>query len=185
MHKWRWVGRHAALLLACTLVLNPYVADARNPPRPAVLEGVTTRVVDGDSLWFTPVQQGQRLAAVEVRLARIDAPELCQVHGAESQRALVALALNKPGRLHSVARDSHGRLVAHLAVDGVDVATRLVEEGQAWSARHRNDRGPLVKQERMARALSRGLHGLGGAVMPSDFRRSHGPCLTGTAAAAK
>ncbi len=164
------------LALVCGLALHAAAAAARNPPRQAVMEGMTTRVVDGDSLWFTPVQQGQRGTAVEVRLARIDAPEICQLHGRESQRALAERVLNKPGRLQAVVRDSYGRLVANLEVGGVDVATQLVEEGQAWSARQRNDRGPLVRQERMARALARGLHAAGGAVMPSEFRRSHGPC---------
>ena len=138
----------------------------------AAIEGVTLRVVDGDSLWFTPSGK----AAIEVRLAQMDAPELCQAHGREAQRALAELVLYKPGLLRGVARDVYGRLVARLNIDGVDVATRMVEEGQAWSARQRNDRGPLVKQERMARALSRGLHAVPGAVMPSDFRRNHGPC---------
>lgn len=145
---------------------------ARQQPRPADVQGVVTQVVDGDSLWFTP--EGR--APMEVRLARMDAPELCQAHGVEAKTALAELALNKPAKLHSLARDMYGRVVAQVVVDGVDLATRMVEEGQAWSARQRNDRGPLMKQERMARALSRGLHGQPGAVLPSDFRRSHGPC---------
>lgn len=168
-------------LLAATLLASlgsPEGAQARSAARPALIEGVTTHVVDGDSLWFTPVQQGQRGAAVQVRLARIDAPEICQPYGRDSQRALAELVLNKPGRLQGVARDKYGRLVAHLAVDGVDVATRMVEEGQAWSARQRNDGGPLIKQERMARALARGLHAQAQAVQPSRFRREAGSCQT-------
>jgi hypothetical protein len=38
--------------------------------------------------------------------------------------------------------------------------------------RTRWDQGPYVKQERQAKALGRGLHGQGGAVMPSEFRRT-------------
>ena len=174
------------LLVFCALLALLPLAQAapqrvRSADRPsaAAIEGVTLRVVDGDSLWFTPTGK----PAIEVRLAQIDAPELCQVHGRESQRALTELVLHKPGRLRGVARDVYGRLVARLEIDGVDVATRMVEEGQAWSTRQRNDRGPLVKQERMARALSRGLHALPGAVMPSDFRRNHGPCQLPSAAA--
>jgi len=170
------VRARAVLLLmlpaAVALLVSVPAASAR-PREPAVpLQGVVQRVVDGDSLWFTPAGQ----AAVEVRLADMDAPELCQQHGREAKAALAALVLNKPAELRGVARDQHGRLVARMAVDGVDVATRMVEEGQAWSARQRNDRGPLMKQERMARALARGLHAAPGALMPRDFRRSHGPC---------
>ena len=170
------VRARAVLLLmlpaAVALLVSVPAASAR-PREPAVpQQGVVQRVVDGDSLWFTPAGQ----AVVEVRLADMDAPELCQQHGREAKAALAALVLNKPAELRGVARDQHGRLVARMAVDGVDVATRMVEEGQAWSARQRNDRGPLMKQERMARALARGLHAAPGALMPLDFRRSHGPC---------
>ena len=35
--------------------------------------------------------------------------------------------------------------------------------------------GPLVKQERMAKSLGRGLHATAGAVMPREWRR-RGPC---------
>ncbi len=155
-----------------SLLLAVPAAAAGGPERSAPLQGVAQRVVDGDSLWFIPAGQ----AAVEVRLADIDAPELCQPHGREAKAALAALVLNKPVQLRGLARDQHGRLVARINVEGVDVATRMVEEGQAWSARQRNDRGPLMKQERMARALARGLHAAPGAVLPRDFRRSHGPC---------
>ena len=171
----------ACLLLALLPLAQAAPARDRAAANKAPLQGVAARVVDGDSLWFTPTGQ----AAVEVRLADIDAPELCQAHGREAQRALAELVLNKPAQLRAVARDSYGRLVARLHVEGVDVATRLVEEGQAWSARYRNDRGPLLKQERMARALSRGLHAAPGALMPRDFRRHHGPCQVAAAAPAK
>jgi Excalibur calcium-binding domain len=59
---------------------------------------------------------------------------------------------------------------------------RMVEEGHAWSVRTQWDRGPLVGQERMARALRRGLHGLPSPVVPREFRQGHGPCLPAAAA---
>ncbi len=52
----------------------------------------------------------------------------------------------------------------------------LVQEGHAWSTRYKYDRGPYVADERMAKALSRGFNGSGGAVAPWDFRRTHGKC---------
>jgi hypothetical protein len=54
-----------------------------------------------------------------------------------------------------------------------------VQEGHAWSNRYKYDRGPYVADERMAKALSRGFNREGGAVMPRDFRRDHGPCQAG------
>lgn len=164
----------SAARLACICLLwlgGPSTAWAAKPAAPP-LQGVVTQVTDGDSLRFTPAGQ----AAIVVRLADIDAPEICQPWGAEARRALSDLALNKAAQLRTVGRDVHGRTLAVLTVEGVNVAQRLVEEGHAWSNRGRNDRGPFVKQERMAKALSRGLHVGGQAIKPADFRRSHGPC---------
>ena len=155
--------------VSLTLLLPAAAAPA------ATLQGVVTQVNDGDTLRFTP--QGQ--AAIDVRLRDIDAPERCQPWGAEARRALTDLALNKPATLRLAGRDGQGHALGLLTVDGVNVGQRLVEEGHAWSQRGRNDTGPLVKQERMAKALGRGLHAGGGAVMPAEFRRTRGPCAEG------
>ena len=166
-------------LLAFLLAGMAAASVSAKPPPPRSVEGVVTRVTDGDSLWVTP--PGQR--AIEVRLRDIDAPEICQVWGEEARRALEALVLGRTVVLHVSGRDPHGRTLGSVAVDGLDVGRRMVEEGHAWSIRTRWDRGPLVKEERMAGALRRGLHGQPGAVMPRDFRRGHGPCFTAPAAA--
>lgn len=153
----------------------------------ATVEGTVTRVTDGDSLWFTPAAGSPSAAPpapLVVRLRDIDAPEICQPYGEEARRALAELALNQRARLHPAGRDVHGRLLGVVVVDGADLGVRMVEEGHAWSIRTKWDQGPLVKQERMARALSRGLHAGGGAVMPRDFRQSHGPCQGGEPVAA-
>jgi endonuclease YncB( thermonuclease family) len=162
-----------ACLLLALLPTLPVSAAKLAPARP--LEGVVTHVTDGDSLWFTPAGQ----PAIEVRLRDIDAPELCQPWGDEARRALAELALGRPGQLTVSARDPYGRALGAVVVDEVDLGRRMVEEGNAWSTRSRWDQGPLVKQERMAQALHRGLHAVAGAVMPRDFRAAHGPCAQG------
>lgn len=139
---------------------------------PALLQGTVTTVGDGDSLRFEV--KGQ--VPLVVRLRDIDAPELCQPWGAEARAALSEMTLNKPATLQTSGRDEHGRALGVLRVDGADIGARMVEDGHAWSIRTRWDQGPLVRQERMARALARGLHAAGGAVQPRDFRSTHGPC---------
>ena len=136
------------------------------------LQGVVTQVIDGDTLRFNVAGQ----PAIEVRLAQIDAPEICQAWGAEAKRALGELALNKPATLRPSGLDHHGRSIGVLVVDGASVGQRLVQEGHAWSLVGRNGRGPLVKEERLAQALDRGLHAGRAAVKPADFLRSNGPC---------
>jgi endonuclease YncB( thermonuclease family) len=142
------------------------------------VQGVVTTVTDGDSLWLAAPGQPD----VEVRLRDIDAPEICQVWGAEARRALEEWVLGKTVVLRIAGRDHYGRTLGQVLVDEADVGVRMVEEGHAWSVRTKWDRGPLVRQERMARALRRGLHGLPSPVMPRDFRRGHGPCLPEAAA---
>ncbi len=160
------------LPLLVALPLAGTAAPARQATPTPALEGVVSKVTAGDSLWFTPAGQ----APIEVRLRDIDAPEICQPWGEEARRALADAALGKPAQLRISARDSYGRAVGTVVVDEVNLGRYLVEEGHAWSTRTRYDRGPLVAQERMAKALGRGLHAAGGAVMPKVFRASHGPC---------
>ena len=161
----------AVLIAATCLALAP-LASAAPPPARAV-QGMVSKVTDGDSLWLKPAEG----PSIEVRLRDIDAPEICQPWGDDARKALAELALNKVATLQISGRDSYGRAVGALFIEDLNVSKYMVENGHAWSTRGRSDRGPLVKQERMAKALSRGLHGqLPRAVPPWDWRRNQGPC---------
>jgi endonuclease YncB( thermonuclease family) len=165
------------LVAALGLALALPLASA-GPAAPAT--GVVTRVIDGDSLVFQP--EGQ--PPIEVRLRDIDAPEICQAWGVEAKKALEEMALGKQGALSASGRDTYGRTLGLLMVDEQSLSKRLVQDGHAWSVRYKWDNGPLVKQERQARALSRGLHSQAGAIPPKEFRRAKGPCPPPGAAAA-
>ena len=175
------VNRWAAALAACVLAACALAAPAlaAPPSRAGGIQGTVTSVVDGDSLWVTPAGGGK---AIEVRLSGIDAPEICQEHGAESKKFLSDLVMKQPVRLvvggtEGNARDTFGRTLGTVYLADVEVNRRLVEEGMAWSIRVKWDQGPFVPQERMAKALSRGVHKVGAAaITPKDFRQRHGPC---------
>ncbi len=155
----------AAGLLALAAATASHAASAQAQAQ-APVEGVVTRVIDGDSLLLQPAGK----APLEVRLRDIDAPESCQAWGPEAKKALEEFALGKTAELRSFGRDSYGRTIGTLTIDGQNLGARMVQEGHAWSVRTRWDNGPLVKQERQAKALGRGLHSQGGAVMPRHFR---------------
>ena len=155
-------------LLACCALAATLVQAAP----PLSVQGMVTKVIDGDSLWLTPPDK----PPIEVRLRDIDAPERCQPWGPQARKALADLALNKVATLQISGRDSYGRTLGTLSVEDLQVNRFMVENGHAWSLRSRWDQGPLVKQETMARALSRGLHAAPGAVQPWEFRRTRGPC---------
>ena len=167
-----WIGA----ALAC-LVLGMATAAPKKPappPKPVLLSGTVSRVVDGDTLWLKT--GGEDTAPLVVRLEGIDAPESCQVGGADATAALTALALGRNVSVRVAARDEHGRTVGKVFDGDKDLGDRMVRDGQAWSSRYQYDRGPYVAEERMAFALKRGLHSAGGAVQPRDFRKQHGPC---------
>lgn len=168
----RWLAGCRVAVTAAALLLAGAATAA-----PRSVEGQVTRVVDGDSLWLTPAAG----PPLEVRLVGIDAPEGCQAGGPESRRALEELVLRRTVSVRSEGRDDFGRTLGTVMLEGVNINQRLVEEGQAWSYRFKWDQGPYVKQERMAQALQRGVFAQAGAVMPRDFRRSHGPCQAGEA----
>lgn len=164
MNEQRWA--RAAALCACCCALAVGAA-------PRELAGTVSKVTDGDSLWLQPAVQGK---PIEVRLVNIDAPEICQAWGPQARDALKELVEGKQVSVRTVGTDEYQRMLATVMLDSVNVNTRLVEEGHAWSSRGRSDHGPLIKQERMAKALGRGLWREGGAVMPKDFRRANGAC---------
>ena len=134
--------------------------------------GEVVHVGDGDSLRLR-MPGGDTL---EIRLAQIDAPELRQPYGHEAREALSARALGRRVTIEEVDRDSYGRVVAEVFVDGSHVNASLVRDGHAW-ANTRWARGPEVGAlEREARAAERGLWALPAADRqpPWDWRRQHG-----------
>jgi len=160
------------LLAAATIALAAPAWGARPASKPAEppLQGMVTKVTDGDSLWFTPTGQ----AHVVVRLIDIDAPETCQNWGAEARQALADMVQGKPAVLQPKGRDLHGRLLGSQRVRMLQAwPSSTMRRPTSW------DQGPLVKQERMAKALRRGLHATGDAEMPRNFRVTHGPCTGG------
>jgi endonuclease YncB( thermonuclease family) len=144
------------------------------------VEGIVTRVSDGDSLWLAPAAGG---APLQVRLQDIDAPEICQPWGPEARDALREMVLNRPVRAQVTGLDVHGRTLATIYLDTLNINQSLVKDGHAWSTRYQHDRGRYVADERLATALGRGFNRNGGAVKPWDFRRDHGPCQQGEGAA--
>lgn len=135
-------------------------------------QATVTRVSDGDTVWVRPVSGGRPLA---VRLVGIDAPELCQAHGAEARQALDAQLRRRTVTVRVQGRDSYDRLLAQVQLQGQDVGGWLVASGHAWSSGWRSDPGPYAQQQSMARQARRGLWSAA-ALEPRRFRREHGPC---------
>ena len=166
----RFLVRSLASGLLALSCASPAFAAAKAAP-PATLQGMVTEVADGGTLTVdVPGQPPLRL-----RLRDIEVPEPCQSGHAESRQSLADFALKKAALVQPGKRDGQGRVIATVKVDEIDLSRRMVEEGYAWSVRSKWDRGPLVKQERMAQTLKRGLHA-SGTLSPAEFKRKHGAC---------
>lgn len=152
-----------ALWLACALQ-----AGAAQP-----WQGTVTRVSDGDTLWVRPAAGGK---PVKVRIAGMDAPEICQAGGRAARKVLAARVQGR--RLGVIARgqDDYGRTIAALELDGEDVAGWMVNQGHAWSYGLDRDGGPYAAQQAHAQAAARGLFADRAALAPRLFRKRHGPC---------
>lgn len=152
------------------------LAQAPAPARPLQVQ----RVVDGDTL----VAGGAGQPGTTLRLQGIDAPESCQPWGPQARDALDEHLRGRTLTWRAQGRDGDGRTLATVFADGHEVNAWLVVEGHAWSQRIKWDRGPYVKQERVATALARGLHATPGAAKPWDFRAMRGPCADAASSAA-
>ncbi len=138
------------------------------------VEGVVTRVVDGDTVWVqTAGGEGRR---IKLRLQGIDAPERCQPWGAQATAALQARVLHQRVQVQTRAKDDYQRTLGNMTLNGEDLSAWMVEQGHAWSYHYRHSRGPYAAQEQQAQAARRGLFADPAAVEPRWFRRSHGPC---------
>jgi endonuclease YncB( thermonuclease family) len=162
-------------LAAITLALAAASAPAATKAAPRVapaLEGTVTEVYDAQTLQLTQAS-GQ---AVEVRLADIEVPEPCQTWGPEARDALKDWVMGRQVRVTTRGAAGKGRVRGVVLLEGANVNANMVSEGHAWSVRTRWDQGPFVKQERLAKSLSRGLHGAGDSQTPKQFRATHAPC---------
>ena len=154
--------------IAALAFLAPLLAHATR------FEAIVSRVTDGDTVWVRPAN-GE--PPQQVRIAGIDAPELCQPFGTQARAALARRVLRKRVVVDATGEDDWRRTVARVQLGREDVGGWMVAQGYAWSYRFRGDPGPYTGEEARARSARRGLW-QGGAELPRDFRTRHGPCAT-------
>lgn len=131
-HRGLGIGMIAAGMAGLGLALGLGLCPAHGA------EGL--RVIDGDTVAIrTPPPRGQAVEPVRVRILGLDAPET-RGAGCEAERKLGRAASRTLRRLAAEAgtvtieatgRDRYGRTLAHLTLDGRDVAGALISAGLA------------------------------------------------------
>jgi endonuclease YncB( thermonuclease family) len=138
--------------------------------------GVVTHITDGDTLWIQPNGAASIIAPRKIRVDGIDAPESCQLYGAQSTAALKKLIALKTVTVQSKRFDDYGRDVAKITINNMDVGSWMVRNGHAWSYHYRHSAGPYRLEEEAATQSRLGLFVDSSAVEPRFFRREHGSC---------
>jgi endonuclease YncB( thermonuclease family) len=127
------------------------------------------KVIDGDTVWVERAGS----VAIKVRLRYIDAPESCQPYGDKSTKTMSDIALGRQADLKITGR-SYDRYVGALTVNGADVATMMVQTGNAWVYRSGvSKKSPLRALEDTAKANKFGLWRDPSPVPPWEFRKTN------------
>lgn len=138
-----------------------------------VIEGEVIKVHDGDTV--TVLDQNNK--KFSIRLQGIDAPELKQTFGSESQQNLSRLVLGKQVSILWTKVDKYRRTVGTIKIDGRDVNIEQVKAGMAWhfkkyeDEQEPQDRLTYAAAEQQARAIKLGLWQDPNPTVPGEWRQ--------------
>lgn len=141
------------------------------------MNGVVTKVTDGDTVWIQP--STPNVKRIKLRIEGIDAPERCQPWGRQATQALSARVMGQRVSVPDTGRrsqDVYGRALGPLLLQGEDVGAWMVRQGHAWSYRPNGRKGRYDTLEAQASAARRGLFSERDPMQPYLFRRVHGGC---------
>jgi endonuclease YncB( thermonuclease family) len=136
------------------------------------IEGKVINVHDGDTVTVLDKDNHK----THIRLQGIDAPELKQKYGAESQKNLERMVMGKQVTIVWTKIDKYRRTVGTIMLDGKDVNIEQVKAGLAWhfkkyeDEQKPEDRLTYAKAEAEARAAKLGLWQDADPTPPGDYR---------------
>jgi endonuclease YncB( thermonuclease family)/methylphosphotriester-DNA--protein-cysteine methyltransferase len=137
-----------------------------------VIEGQVINVHDGDTI--TVLDKDNK--KFHIRLQGIDAPELKQARGAESQANLSRMVMGKQVSIVWTKVDKYRRTVGTIMLNGKDINIEQVKAGMAWhfkkyaDEQDPKDRVTYAKAEEEARAAKLGLWQDPNPTPPGDYR---------------
>jgi endonuclease YncB( thermonuclease family) len=133
-----------------------------------VVTGKVVRVHDGDTVTMNVGNE-----QLNIRLARIDAPELKQPFGKESGDWLREVVDGETVTVDIEKIDRYGRAVGTIMMGNENVNMLMVEDGYAWVYREYSNGGDdLMLLEKDAKAHGKGLWADAEPIYPSDFRKA-------------
>jgi endonuclease YncB( thermonuclease family) len=164
-----------ALLLLSLACLTTGIGREPAQASPATLEGLVTRVADGDTL--DVLDDGK--ASHRIRLLGIDAPEGGQPYGKVAKQALLDHVIRRRVTVLVQSKDRYHRSVGKVLLAGADINLEMVREGLVWHYKHyAGDQVPgdarrYAQAEQEARQARVGLWADPHPTPPWVWRRSH------------
>ena len=129
--------------------------------------GLVIDVHDGDTLTVQETDGDTH----KVRLHHIDAPELSQELGKESQLSLSKLVKGELVEVEVTTKDKYSREVGEVYYRGESVNLRQVLRGHAWHYKAYSKEVRFAKAEIFSREQKRGLWNTENPIPPWDFRK--------------
>ena len=129
---------------------------------------VLQKVLDGDTVIIRDQGQHYRL-----RLLDIDAPELQQTGGKQSQRSLRELC-NGLITVQPTGTDPYGRTLGHLFCNETDASQYQISQGMAWFTSRYSNRKELGLLQQQAQQQGLGLWEQADPVPPWIWRKRYG-----------
>ena len=138
-----------------------------------------SRVIDGDTFEGRLDNGGNpgvnpwmlQLTKVVVRINGIDAPERGQWYGDVATLHLQWLISGKAVGLKLKQKDSYGRWIATVYLNGADISEEMLKEGLAWHYKEHDSNPRYAQLEAEAKQAGLGLWSDDRAVPPWEWRR--------------
>jgi endonuclease YncB( thermonuclease family) len=135
-------------------------------PRTVILRGSIVGVTDGDTCTLLV-----GTTQYKIRLEGIDTPELGQPFGTRAKQGLSRYVFSRQVTVHVTGKDTYGRSLGTIFLDGKSVNQQLVTDGLAWHYKQYSSDRKLAQEENSARRAKRGLWVDAAAIPPWQWRR--------------
>ena len=183
----------AALLMLSCSCRNGMTESSRvaaKLPRPSAIPSTrgmdeaqitlhVSRVVDGDTFEGRLDNGGNpgvnpwmvQLTRIVIRISGIDAPERGQFYGDVATLHLQWLISGKAVGLKLKQKDSYGRWIATVYLNGADISEEMLKEGLAWHYKEHDSNPRYAQLEAEAKQAGLGLWSDDRAVPPWEWRK--------------
>ena len=164
---------------ACTKLPRPAATPSERGTDETQITLHVSRVIDGDTFEGRLDNGGNpgvnpwmlQLTKIVVRISGIDAPERGQWYGDVATLHLQWLIGGKAAGLKLKQKDTYGRWIATVYLNGADISEEMLKEGLAWHYKEHDSNPRYAQLEAEAKQAGLGLWSDDQAVPPWEWRR--------------